>query len=134
MNALALVSSLVWWVLFGSIGAAVVALVAWVVLRWSEHANVVFNRVYLASLIWTLLSGALLVGIAAHAGHLHPPYRPLLGLPLMQWALVLDMLIGAILIWRLTPRVDAHRIRPGSACLAAAAIAAIGFGIATTLL
>lgn len=134
MNTLALVSSLVWWILFGSIGAAVVALAAWVVLRWSEHANVVFNRVYLASLVWTLVSGALFVGVAAHAGHLHPPYRALLGLPLMQWALVLDMLLGAALLWRLTPRVDAHRIRLGSACLAAAVIVAIGFGAATATL
>lgn len=134
MNLLALVSSLVWWVLFGSITAAAVALVAWIVLRWSERGNVVFNRVYLASLVWTLLGGVLCVAVAAHEGHLQPPYRPLLGSPLLQWTLVLDMLIGAALIWRLTPRVDAHRIRLGSACLAVAVVTAIGFGAATTLL
>ncbi|TAL72110.1 MAG: hypothetical protein EPN56_06105 [Rhodanobacter sp.] len=134
MNALALVSTLVWWVLFGSIGAAAIALLAWVVLRISERANVVFNRVYLASLVWTLFSGVLIVAVAAHVGHLHPPFRPLLGMRLLQWALVLDMLLGAVLLWRLTPRVDAHRIRLGSACLAAAVIIAIGFGAATALL
>jgi len=37
------------------------------------------------------------------------------------------------LLWRLTPRVDARRIRPGSACMAVAAIMAISFGIATSL-
>ncbi|HET8764352.1 MAG TPA: hypothetical protein VFM52_03945 [Rhodanobacter sp.] len=134
MNLLALASSLVWWILFGSIAAAAVALVAWLVLRWSERGNVVFNRVYLASLVWTLLGGVLFAAVAAHEGRLQPPYRPLLGTPLLQWTLVLDMLVGATLIWRLTPRVDAHRIRLGSACLAAAVVVAIGFGVATTLL
>jgi hypothetical protein len=33
----------------------------------------------------------------------------------------------------MTPRIDARRIRIGSACMAVAAIAAIGFGIATSL-
>lgn len=130
MNILALVSTLVWWVLYGSIGAILVALIAWVMLRWAEHANVVFNRVYLASLIWTLAGGAVLAGVVL----VTPPQRPLMGQPLMQWALVLDMLVGALLLWRLTPRVDARRIRPGSACLAAAAVMAIGFGAATVLM
>lgn len=134
MNILALVSTLVWWVLYGSIGAILVALIAWVTLRWAEHCNVVFNRVYMACLAWTLLTGIALAAVATHAGHLMPPWRPLLGLPLMQWTLVADMLVGALLLWRLTPRVDARRIRPGSACLAVAAVMAIGFGAATVLM
>lgn len=133
MNILALVSTLVWWVLYGSIGAILVALIAWAVLRWAEHCNVVFNRVYLASLAWTLLTGAALATVAARTGHLRPPWWPLLGLPLMQWTLVLAMLVGALLLWRLTPRVDARRIRLGSACLAAATVVAIGFGAVTSL-
>jgi hypothetical protein len=43
------------------------------------------------------------------------------------------MLIGTVLLWWLTPRVDARRIRLGSACMAVAAIMAISFGIATSL-
>jgi len=46
---------------------------------------------------------------------------------------VLDMLIGSVLLWRLVPRIDARRIRPGSACMAVAVIMAISFGIATSL-
>jgi hypothetical protein len=134
MNALlTLVSSLVWWVLYGSIAALFCALIAWVVLRWTERCNVVFNRVYLACLLWTLLGMLLVVGVAAHEGHLHPPFRPLLASGLLRWMLVLDMLVGVALVWRLTPRVDAHRVRLGSACLAAGVVMAVGFGVGTVL-
>lgn len=133
MNLLALISSLVWWVLYGSIGALACALIAWVVLRWAERCNVVFNRVYFASLIWTLLGMLLVAGVAAHEGIVRPPLRPLLASNLLCGALVADMLIGAALIWRLTPRIDAHRVRPGSACLAVAAVMAVAFGVATSL-
>lgn len=133
MNFLTLVSSLVWWVLYASIGALFSALIAWSVLRWTERCNVVFNRVYLACLLWTLLGLLLVVGVAAYEGHLHPPFRALLTSGLLRWALVVDMLVGVALVWRLTPRVDAHRVRPGSACIAVAAVMAVGFGVATTL-
>lgn len=134
MNTLlTLVSSLVWWVLYGSIAALFCALIAWVVLRWTERCSVVFNRVYLACLLWTLLGMLLVVGVAAYEGHLHPPFRALLASGLLRWVLVGDMLVGMVLVWRLTPRVDAHRIRPGSACLAVAVVMAVGFGVATTL-
>jgi len=133
MNLLALISSLVWWVLYGSIGALACALIAWVVLRWAERCNVVFNRVYFASLIWTLLGMLLVAGVPAHEGIVRPPLRPLLASNLLRGALVADMLIGAALIWRLTPRIDAHRVRPGSACLAVAAVMAVAFGVATSL-
>jgi hypothetical protein len=64
---------------------------------------------------------------------LQPPFRPLLASGLLRWALVVDMVVGVALLWRLTPRVDAHRVRPGSACLAVAAVMAVGFGVATSL-
>lgn len=133
MNLLALVSSLVWWVLYGSIGALACALIAWVVLRWVERCNVVFNRVYLACLVWTLLGMLLMAGVAAHEGIVRPPLRPLLASNLLRVALVADMLLGAVLVWRLTPRVDARRVRPGSACLAVATVMAVAFGVATSL-
>lgn len=134
MNALlTLVSTLVWWVLYGSIGALLCALIAWSVLRWTERCNVVFNRVYLACLLWTLLGMLLVVGVAAYEGHLHPPFRPLLASGLLRWALVVDMVVGVALVWRLTPRVDAHRVRVGSACIAVAVVMAVGFGVGTVL-
>lgn len=130
---LTLVSSLLWWVLYSSIFALFFALIACAVLRWAERSQVVFNRVYLACLLWNLIGLLLIVGVAAYEGHLHPPYAPLLSSGLLRIALVLDMLLGSVLLWRLTPRQDARRIRPGSACMAVAAVMAIGFGIATSL-
>ena len=130
---LTVVSTLIWWVLYSSIGALFFALIGWSVLRWTERCAVVFNRIYLACLLWNLIGMLLIVGVAAYEGHLHPPYAPLLNSGLLRCTLVLDMLIGTVLLWGLTPRIDAHRIRPGSACMAVAAIMAISFGIATSL-
>jgi hypothetical protein len=130
---LTLISSLLWWVLYSSIGALFFALIGWSVLRWTERTPVVFNRLYLACLLWNLIGIVLVVVVAAYEGHLHPPYAALMNSGLLRIALVLDMLIGSFLLWRLTPRVDAHRIRPGSACMAVAAIMAVAFGIATSL-
>lgn len=133
ITLLTVLSSLLWWVLYSSIFALLFALIAWAVLRWAERGNVVFNRVYLACLVWNLIGLLLIVGVAAYEGHLQPPYAPLLNSGLLRLALVLDMLIGSALLWRLIPRVDARRIRPASACMAVAAIMAIVFGIATSL-
>ena len=133
ITLLTVLSSLLWWVLYSSIFALLFALIAWAVLRWAERGSVVFNRVYLACLVWNLIGLLLIVGVAAYEGNLQPPYAPLLNSGLLRWALVLDMLIGSALLWRLTPRADAHRIRPASACMAVAAIMAIAFGIATSL-
>ena len=130
---LTVVSTLLWWVLYSSIGALFFALIGWSVLRWTERCAVVFNRIYLACLLWNMIGMLLIVGVAAYEGHLHPPYAPLLNSGLLRCTLVLDMLIGTVLLWRLTPRVDARRIRLGSACMAVAAIMAISFGIATSL-
>jgi hypothetical protein len=132
-SLLTIVSTLLWWLLYSSIFALFFALIAYVVLRWTERTSVVFNRIYMACLLWNLIGMLLIVGVAIFEGHLHPPYAPLLASGLLRFALILDMLIGVLLLWRLTPRADAHRIRPGSACMAVAAIMAIGFGIATSL-
>lgn len=130
---LTVLSSLLWWVLYSSIFALFFALIAYAVLRWTERGNVVFNRVYLACLVWNLIGMAMIVAVAAAEGHLRPPYGVLLTSGLLRCALVLDMVIGTLLLWRLTPRADARRIRPGSACMAIAAIMAISFGVATSL-
>ncbi|GLQ92474.1 hypothetical protein [Dyella acidisoli] len=130
---LALLSSLIWWVLYGSIGAVVPSAIAWIVLRWSEGAPVVFNRTYLACLIWSLLTLLLGAIAAAHVGVMRPPFGPLIASGAFRVALVISMLIGVTALWRLIPRVDARRIRIGSACVAVAAVMAIVFGVATTL-
>lgn len=132
-TALTLVSTALWWVLYSSMTALAFALIGWCVLRWAEGIAVVFNRLYLACLLWALISIALIAAVAAMEGHLRPPYASLLQSGALRWALVADMLVGVALVWRLTPRRDARRVRPGSACLAVAAIMAISFGIATSL-
>lgn len=129
---LVLLSSLLWWVLYSSIGALFVAIIAWAVLRWIERCNVVFNRAYLACLLWMLLSvivgGAALMKQGAHAD-------PRVLLQAFGWRafLVLDMLVGAGLLWRLVPRVDARRIKPTSACLVVAVVMLVVFGVGTSL-
>lgn len=132
-TVLTVISSVLWWVLYSSMAALVLALIGWSVLRWIERCPVVFNRVYLASLLWAMIGMLLIAGTAAYEGHLHPPYAALLSSGLLRSVLVLDMLIGVVLLWRLVPRIDARRIRPGSACLAVAVNMAIGFGVATAL-
>jgi hypothetical protein len=132
-TVLTVISTLLWWVLYSSMAALLFALIGYVVLRWIERCPVVFNRIYFACLLWSLLGMALVVGVAAYEGHLQPPYATLLSSGLLRVALVGDMLIGVVLLWRLVPRIDARRIRPGSACMAVALIMAICFGVATTL-
>ena len=58
---LTVLSTLLWWVLYSSIFALFFSLIAWPLLRWNERANVVFNRVYLACLLWSM-AGMALVG------------------------------------------------------------------------
>ncbi len=130
---LTILSSLLWWVLYSSMGALVFALIGWSVLRWTERCNLVFNRIYFACLLWTMIGMLLVVAVAAYEGHLHPPYAVLLNSGLLRVVLVVDMLIGTLLLWRLVPRIDARRIRPGSACMAVALMMAISFGVATSL-
>ncbi len=132
-TVLTVISTVLWWVLYSSMAALLFALIGWSVLRWIERCPVVFNRVYFACLLWSLVGMALVIGVAAYEEHLQPPYASLLSSGLLRVALVVDMLIGVVLLWRLVPRIDAHRIRPGSACMAVAVIMAISFGVATTL-
>jgi hypothetical protein len=132
-SLLTLLSSLVWWVLYSSIGALLCALIAWVVLRWCEQGPPVFNRVYLACLLWTLLGVLMVAGVAFHVGNVRPPYGALLQSSLLRLVLVIDMLAGVVLLWRLIPRYDQRRIRPTSACLAVAVVMAIVFGLATSI-
>jgi hypothetical protein len=132
-SVLAVTSTLLWWVLYSSMAALVFALIGWSVMRWTERCAVVFNRIYLACLLWTMTGLLLVFLVAVYEGALHPPYDDLLRSGLLRVALVLDMLLGAILLWRLVPRADARRIRPGSACMAVAVSMAIGFGVATAL-
>jgi hypothetical protein len=130
---LTLLSSVIWWVLISSVGAVIPSLIAWSVLRWSEGSTVVFNRTYLACLIWSLF--VLLVSgvIAVHLGIRHTPFAPLINNNTFRAAQALSMIVGVLALWRLVPRVDARRIRLGSACMAMAVVMAISFGVATTL-
>jgi hypothetical protein len=130
---LTLLSSLISWVLYSSVVAILPSLIAWTVLRWSERASVVFNRTYLACLIWSLCTLLISALAAAHVGVLHPPFGPLIASGTFRLSLVLSMMIGVIALWRLIPRIDARRIRISSACIAVAAVMAIGFGVLTTL-
>ena len=131
--ALTLLSTLLSGVLYGSILALFCSLIAWPLLRWNERSNVVFNRVYLACLLWTLLGMLLIAGVALYEGLARPPYPALLASAALRGALVVDMALGVLLLWRLIPRTDARRIRPTSACIAVAVIMAIAFGAATSL-
>ena len=87
---LILLSSLLWWVLYSSIGALFVAIIAWAVLRWIERCPPVFNRTYLACLLWMLLDvivgGSVLMKHGAQAD-------PLAQLHTFGWraAIVLNM-------------------------------------------
>ena len=129
---LVLLSSLLWWVLYSSIGALFVAIIAWAVLRWIERCPPVFNRTYLACLLWMLLD--VIVGGTVLAKH-GAQADPLALMHTFGWraAIVLNMLIGAGLLWRLVPRIDARRIKPTSACLAVAVIMLVAFGAITSL-
>ena len=131
---LTLISALLWWVLYSSIGALFFAVIAWSVLRWSERCPVVFNRTYLACLVWTMAGLLIVAGVAVHEHRTQPPYGALLASPLLRGGLLLDMVVGVFVLWRLIPRIDAHRIRPASACMAVAAVMAVAFGAATALL
>ena len=130
---LTVLSVLLWWLLYSSIGALFSALIASAVLRWAERSAVVFNRVYLACLVWNLAGFVLGLAAAWHEDALRPPYGLLLASIWFRGALVLNMLVGAYLLWRLIPRIDARRLRPANACLAAAVVTAVGYGIATSL-
>jgi hypothetical protein len=119
---LTFLSALIWWVIYSSAAALIPALICWPVLRWLEKTSVVFNRTYLACLLWTLF-GLGAGGLVLLSQRSSPAQGyAIFSSPWMRGVLVLDMLVGALLLWRLVPRIDARRIRPTSACMAVAIV------------
>jgi uncharacterized membrane protein len=132
-NLLALLSSIIWWVLGSSVGAILPSLIAWVVLRWSEGTGVVFNRTYLACLVWSLFVVLTAGAVGMHLDVRHAPLATLIHDNTFRVSQTLSMIVGVLAMWRLIPRIDARRIRFGSACMAMAVVMIVSFGIATTL-
>lgn len=133
MNTLlVLLSSLLWWVLYSSIGALFIAIIAWAVLRWIERSPVVFNRTYLACLLWMMIDVVVIAVVFVRSG----AQLDAAVLKTAWWRafMIANMLLGAALLWRLVPRIDARRIKPTSACLAVAVIMLVVFGAASSLL
>jgi hypothetical protein len=129
---LTLLSAAIWWIIYSSAAAVVPALIVWGVLRWLERSPVVFNRAYFASLLWTLaivLSGGLVIA----AQHGEAVGQSIFVLPWMRAALVVNMLLGAALVWWLVPRIDARRVKPTSACMAVAIVMVVAMVIGTTI-
>lgn len=119
---LTLLSALIWWVLYSSAAAIVPAVLVYFMLRMAEKTPVVFNRAYFACLVWTLF-GVATAGLVLLAQKSSPAAGyALFASPWMRGALVVDMLVGVLLVWRLVPRVDARRVRIASACMAVAAV------------
>lgn len=129
---LTFLSLIIWWVIYSSAVAVAPALIVWIVLRRLEQTSVVFNRAYLASLIWTLAASACAALIIA-AQHGHASGQSIFALPWMRASLVVDMLLGAALIWWLVPRVDARRVKPTSACMAVALVMVVALVLGTTM-
>jgi hypothetical protein len=123
---LTLLSAIIWLVLYASVGAVVPALIGWSSLRWLERTPVVFNRTYLAMLVWLLIAlgvGGVVLLLTRHG---QPLDASLLELAWVRGWLVLDMLLGALLIWWLVPRIDARRVKPTSACMTVAILMVVG--------
>nr|WP_221195519.1 hypothetical protein [Luteibacter sp. Sphag1AF] len=125
-------SASIWWVIYSSAGAVLPALVVWLVLRWLEKVPVVFNRAYFASLLWTLAAVAMGAGVLI-AQHGRSAGVSIFQLPWMRASLVVDMLLGVLLIWRLVPRTDARRVKPTSACMAVALVMMVAMIVGTTI-
>jgi hypothetical protein len=131
-TTLTLFSAAIWWVIYSSAAAVVPAVIVFFVLRWLEKTAVVFNRAYFASLLWALIA-VLTGGLVIAAQHGQAAGQSIFVLPWMRAALVVDMLIGAFLIWRLVPRVDARRVKPSSACWAVAMVMVVALVVGTTI-
>jgi hypothetical protein len=129
---LTLLSASIWWVIYSSAAAIVPALIVWGSLRFLEKKAVVFNRAYFASLLWALVA-VLTGGLVIAAQHGQAPGESIFVLPWMRASLVLDMLIGVYLIWRLVPRIDGRRVKPTSACMAVALVMVVAMVIGTTI-
>lgn len=125
-SLLAISSSLVYAILADSVLALLLALLCWGLLRWSTRCPVPFNRVYLACLLWALAATAItaaliMIGGQQAVGNGHV----LLASGWIRSAFLLDMLTGVLLLWRLVPRGDGHRISLGNACLCVGAVAVL---------
>lgn len=129
---LTFLSAAIWWVIYSSAAAVVPAVIVWGVLRGLEKTSVVFNRAYFASLLWALFAVAT-GGLAIAAQHGQAVGQSIFTLPWMRASLVVDMLLGAFLVWRLVPRVDARRVKPTSACMAVAIVMVVAMVIGTTI-
>ncbi|TCV91595.1 hypothetical protein EC912_11025 [Luteibacter rhizovicinus] len=129
---LTFLSGAIWWVIYSSAGAVLPALVVWLVLRWLEKVPVVFNRAYFASLLWTLAAVAM-SGMVIIAQHGRAAGVSIFELPWMRASLVVDMVLGAFLVWRLVPRIDARRVKPTSACMAVAIVMMVAMIVGTTI-
>jgi hypothetical protein len=129
---LTFLSAAIWWVIYSSAAAIIPALIVWGALRFLEKTPVVFNRAYMASLIWALVA-VLTGGLVIAAQHGQAPGESIFVLPWMRASLVLDMLIGAWLVWWYVPRIDARRVKPTSACMAVAIVMVVAMVIGTTI-
>lgn len=131
-SLLTLLSAAIWWIIYSSAAAVVPAVMVWATLRWLERVPVVFNRAYFASLLWALAIVAT-CGLVIAAQHGDAVGQSLFALPWMRGVLVADMLLGAFLVWRLVPRVDARRVKPTSACMAVALVTVVILVVGTTV-
>lgn len=131
-SLLTLFSAAIWWVIYSSAIAVVPALIVWLALRWLEKTPVVFNRAYLASLVWALVA-VLTGGLVIAAQHGQAPGQSIFALPWMRASLVVDMLLGAWLVWWMVPRVDARRVKPTSACMAVALVMVVAMIVGTAI-
>ncbi|MET0935432.1 MAG: hypothetical protein ABWX83_05555 [Luteibacter sp.] len=129
---LTFLSAAIWWVIYSSAAAIIPAVIVWGALRFLEKTPVVFNRAYMASLIWALVA-VLTGGLVIAAQHGQAPGESIFVLPWMRASLVLDMLIGAWLVWWYVPRIDARRVKPTSACMAVAIVMVVAMVIGTTI-
>ncbi|KGI76925.1 hypothetical protein [Oleiagrimonas soli] len=125
-SLLAISSSLVYLILADSVVALLLALICWGLLRWNTRCPVPFNRVYLACLLWALAASAVTLGLISLGGkQAVGPGHQLLASGWIRVAVLLDMLLGVALLWRLVPRGDGHRITLGNACLCVGVIAVL---------
>ncbi len=123
---LAISSTLVYAILAASVLAVVLALICWGLLRWATRCPVPFNRVYLACLLWALGAAAVTSVLVMIGGRQAiGPGHALLASGWIRGAIVLDMLLGVVVLWRLVPRGDGHRITFGNACLCVGSIAVL---------
>src|SRR6202000_544958 len=129
---LTFLSAAIWWVIYSSAAAVIPALIVWGALRFLEKTPVVFNRAYMASLIWALIA-VLTGGLVIAAQHGQAAGQSVFVLPWMRASLVLDMLVGASVLCGWVPPITARRVKPTSACMAVALVMVVAMVIGTTI-